>query len=1076
MALSLLLLAAGRRHGHALRVLRVSTGGVLVTAPVLERATFTTPRDSGYAKIETLEKLTGQRAAELGHVILKELIDNSLDECENAGVEPEISVTVTAGGDGIKFLTVEDNGRGIPVATVAGFCDFNKSASDKSAYRSPTRGAQGNAWPCIISIPFALGVRPATVVIEAQGVRHEITPDQALGKWLTIGHVPGECDRTAGTRVTVPLPVSLNLDVSRWVADYATVNLHATFTVRDARIPGCASPEVYKSAGQDGWRKWVPCRPTSPHWYDSDALTGLISAYLAAGSDKPIGMFVREFDGLTSTAKARKVAAMAAGIKSLSGFKDRPDLIGILLMQMKWQSRPVKPPALGVVPEEHYRLVISRLFGISRDRCWTARKEILHGGIPWAVDVVVAETERPGRVIYATNFGITFGDPLERASLRSGTWYDTRGAESFLRHAGAYPDEGNAQLRAAVVHVQCGAPRWTDTGKVALIVPAEVEEALAQAFAKATKKLRDERERLKKDADKERSRQNREARAWLDEHEREQREPPLKETVRDLLTQAQSWVDCGERVTVRDLYEMVLPGVTEVSTRDLSWRNFRQILAGYEKDHGEIFGLVRREELPEVDLSRHPRGPEELKAAAKVLGVGSYDSLLALSVGNDPYAIGRPAELKQGRWFAELAGRVRQGMEKIHIRGFHYRWDALQGSGLDGRRYRNDKHHWEELSRASKIARVLGLVNPETFSDRRNDALRVFSEPSAGPQVPRVSFPVWIGFPRLDPAAPMPPLELPGVEVTGYEYGGAADQPEVLVVVTEKMEDVLEPMCRQLCVDLLGGTGYESYTRALELLRHAEGRRQRLHVFYVSDYDNAGENMPVTFGRHLQFFADRLGVKAEITLQPIALTREQVARYHLPKAPDKRQTELDSLEALHPGTLAEILRDAVLQRRDATLAERLASAAVEAQSTVEEDWQDLVSDLRDELERIRGEARAVIERRQESERAKASEIAAATAELRAQIAAIETTIKERFAVADAQDAQDAEQVNAALGYLADRVRERWHDCEFDLPERPEPEVDLDDSNLLYDSRRHWLDQLKAFKAARAGTRDQADVA
>jgi hypothetical protein len=31
----------------------------------------------------------------------------------------------------------------------------------------------------------------------------------------------------------------------------------------------------------------------------------------------------------------------------------------------------------------------------------------------------------------------------------------------------------------------------------------------------------------------------------------------------------------------------------------------------------------------------------------------------------------------------------------------------------------------------------------------------------------------------------------------------------------------------------------------IQLLRHAEVRNQPLHAFYVSDWDDAGENMPV---------------------------------------------------------------------------------------------------------------------------------------------------------------------------------------------------------------------------------------
>jgi hypothetical protein len=85
---------------------------------------------------------------------------------------------------------------------------------------------------------------------------------------------------------------------------------------------------------------------------------------------------------------------------------------------------------------------------------------------------------------------------------------------------------------------------------------------------------------------------------------------------------------------------------------------------------------------------------------------------------------------------------------------------------------------------------------------------------------------------------------LPRLEVTGYEYS-PADQPEVLVLITEKMDDGLWPVCRKLGVDLMPGAGYTSYTRAIQLLRHAEVRNQPLHAFCVSDWDDAGENMPV---------------------------------------------------------------------------------------------------------------------------------------------------------------------------------------------------------------------------------------
>lgn len=172
---------------------------------------------------------------------------------------------------------------------------------------------------------------------------------------------------------------------------------------------------------------------------------------------------------------------------------------------------------------------------------------------------------------------------------------------------------------------------------------------------------------------------------------------------------------------------------------------------------------------------------------------------------------------------------------------------------------------------------MLGLVDPEMLEDRRNDPIRIFTEQrsTASPEVALADTArdllagTWAGFPELALDADLPEMTLPELEVSGYGYA-AADQPEVLVAVTEKLEDILEPACRELHVDLLPGTGYTSHTRAIQLLRHAEARNQPLHVFYISDYDAAGENMPVAVSRACQFCAEQRGIKADITLQPLA--------------------------------------------------------------------------------------------------------------------------------------------------------------------------------------------------------------
>jgi hypothetical protein len=59
-------------------------------------------------------------------VIFKELTDNALDACEEAGIAPVINVEVTA-----------DNGPGIPADTVAGIPDFAVRVSYRLHRRLP---------------------------------------------------------------------------------------------------------------------------------------------------------------------------------------------------------------------------------------------------------------------------------------------------------------------------------------------------------------------------------------------------------------------------------------------------------------------------------------------------------------------------------------------------------------------------------------------------------------------------------------------------------------------------------------------------------------------------------------------------------------------------------------------------------------------------------------------------------------------------------------------------------------------------------------------------------------------------
>jgi DNA topoisomerase VI subunit B len=170
----------------------------------LERATFTTSRLLDFFSEKELTAQTGHAPAQWPVVILKELADNALDACEEAGIAPVIEVTVGSGE-----ITVTDNGPGIPPETIAGVLDYSVRVSSREAYVAPDRGAQGNALKTLVAMPFVLDGTAGRVTVTTRGVRHEIgIRVDPVRQEPVIEHERHPADVRTGTTVTVRWPDS----------------------------------------------------------------------------------------------------------------------------------------------------------------------------------------------------------------------------------------------------------------------------------------------------------------------------------------------------------------------------------------------------------------------------------------------------------------------------------------------------------------------------------------------------------------------------------------------------------------------------------------------------------------------------------------------------------------------------------------------------------------------------------------------------------------------------------------------------------------------------------------------------
>jgi hypothetical protein len=466
-----------------------------------------------------------------------------------------------------------------------------------------------------------------------------------------------------------------------------------------------------------------------------------------------------------------------------------------------------------------------------------------------------------------------------------------------------------------------------------------------------------------------------------------------------------------------------------------------------DPDDSIDYGIVPEERMDYLAL-------KELAA-----GTGqSVQKLLALDKKNDPFYCGTESQLRDAEWFAEIFKSFGFS-DGVHLRRIHYRIISDKGTTLrpDNRKpYENTDDCWNYLVSASKAGRYLGLVDPASFVDKRNPDPQNYADYRMSPPAPdcTIDEPTW-SLPGVDIQLECD-LEMPEPYITGYDYE-LADQHYYLAVWIEKstMNDILEPVCRRLGLDLVVGIGFQSVTSVINMLRkRVFVFKKPARIFYISDFDPAGEQMPVSTARQIQFWIDEYAPGAEIKLMPLALTKEQVIRYRLPRTPikesDKRKgkfedrhgegaVELDAIEALHPGQLARLIRNAVRPYFDDDLDDLLRGAHHEAEDAAEAAWEVEIEPEVEQLEQLKTEAQAVAEKFRE----RAEEL------------------KRDFEIEMTPIAERVETVRRAT---LDKIA----GFEAGLPVRPEAAgADVDESDWLYDSRRSYLDQNEAYRRYKA---------
>ena len=221
------------------------------------------------------------------------------------------------------------------------------------------------------------------------------------------------------------------------------------------------------------------------------------------------------------------------------------------------------------------------------------------------------------------------------------------------------------------------------------------------------------------------------------------------------------------------------------------------------------------------------------------------------------------------------------------------------------------------------------------------------------------------------------------------------------------------------------------------MVDRADASGKPVRILYISDFDPGGDSMPVAVARKIEFVVRNEGHDLDIQVRPDRADPRAVCRSTgLPRTPIKETenraaafearfgegaTELDALEALHPGELAANSGTEIERYYDDDLDGRI---------------DDVVSDVQAELDDINAEV----------QRRHAKAIKALEAERKKVVAAI-TAFE-----------------NKAKPVL----RQIEHDLEAEAPdvdsfEWPEPDDGDEDDDPLFDSTRDYVEQIDRYK-------------
>jgi len=476
-------------------------------------------------------------------------------------------------------------------------------------------------------------------------------------------------------------------------------------------------------------------------------------------------------------------------------------------------------------------------------------------------------------------------------------------------------------------------------------------------------------------------------------------------------------------------------------------------------------------------MGKKPRNRADLIELGALLR-RRLDTLYTLGNVNDPWMADVGYRSKAAHWVAGIFERF-EIRSRVHVRRVFYRLVSQETPVLlpDGTPFINHVDHFNKLCDAVRDARYLALISTEVIIDRRNPAPTINSDDGLDTAAEVEVSDGSVERHEFGPSYSPPTIELPEASLQEEPSIGQRYHLEIWIEKSTA-NDVLLPLGREYGINVATFIGEVSATACKDLVDRAIASGKPVRIFHVTDFDPAGRDMPISAAVKIDYFAAQSGVDLDIRLEHVALTEEQCIEYRLPRTPIKQTegrgagfearygagaTELDALEALHPGVLREILVEHIERYYDSDLNDEVETAVdqftdelSDAGDKIEEQFAEETEDIDDQRERIaaafeevNGPAKEAYDRAvEEAQRVYEAALGQARAEIE--------EMEDRLA---AQAEAMLTRMKAAL------------EGEIPDPDWPEPADADEDDDVLYDSTRDYVEQIDVYRAHRGDDED-----